>query len=184
MAISENTMALLRQLEKEVPNKKDWNRLDKGDPRLIAIRNSMGLKKEKSGRKLDRKRIVRHYDLFDDGRFIKRYESTEQASTDLGVSLSQIRRRAQKAIVFDGKKTLVLVADEFGDPGREETPGDRIRKLRIENDLTQAELGELIGYAKVTIGKIERGEYFPIDVVKKIAKALGVTMIQLLEEEN
>lgn len=63
-----------------------------------------------------------------------------------------------------------------------------IKEIRIEKELTQMELAELVGTSKNTIGNIERGKYTPrIDLAIKICNALGTSVENvfcLTEKEN
>ena len=53
--------------------------------------------------------------------------------------------------------------------------GDRLRTLRIETALTQAELAEKAGVTRNTVARLERGENEPHPpTVRKLAAALGV----------
>lgn len=64
--------------------------------------------------------------------------------------------------------------------------GDRIRKRRIELDMSQTELAKLMGYAdKSMIAKIEAGK---VDLtqtkIKAAARALNTTFAYLLDGEQ
>lgn len=60
------------------------------------------------------------------------------------------------------------------------TVGERIYYCRIENHMTQKELGKKTGIDGATIGKYERGVLNPkIGTLKKIADALGEEVINL-----
>lgn len=64
------------------------------------------------------------------------------------------------------------------------TVGERIYYCRIENHMTQKELGEKTGIDSATIGKYERGVLNPkIGTLRKIADALGVSSVDLMPEE-
>ena len=58
-----------------------------------------------------------------------------------------------------------------------ETIGERIKKLRLNNDLTLEELGKKIGVARPTINKYENGTItnIPLTKIKLLANALNVT---------
>ncbi|HIY56635.1 MAG TPA: helix-turn-helix transcriptional regulator [Candidatus Tetragenococcus pullicola] len=61
----------------------------------------------------------------------------------------------------------------------------KLRAARAEKDLTQAELAQLIGVTRQTIGAIEKGEYNPtIKLCIKICQALGKTLDELFWEEK
>ncbi len=60
--------------------------------------------------------------------------------------------------------------------------GDRINKIRVEKGLSRAELGELIGLTADRVQKYENGIRKPrTDVLKKIASALGVSTLALVD---
>ncbi|HAL58780.1 MAG TPA: transcriptional regulator, partial [Sarcina sp.] len=57
-----------------------------------------------------------------------------------------------------------------------------MREARTAKGLTQAALAEQAGITSSEVGKIERGEKEPAqDVIRLMAKALGVTQKSLLE---
>lgn len=60
--------------------------------------------------------------------------------------------------------------------------GDRIRKIRMEKGLTQAELGERVGLNADRIQKYENGFRRPkADLLKQIADVLGVNTLALID---
>ncbi len=62
------------------------------------------------------------------------------------------------------------------------TFGQRITQLRKDKKWSQEELAGKVGTSAPIIGRYERGEITPsIDVGKKIADALGVTLDYLIE---
>lgn len=62
--------------------------------------------------------------------------------------------------------------------------GKRIRELRTLNHLTQKQLGELSGLATGTIQQYELHKRQPrIEQLRKIAKALGLKVSDLIEDE-
>lgn len=66
---------------------------------------------------------------------------------------------------------------------------DRIAKniseLRLQNNMTQLELGEQLNYSDKTISKWERGESTPdISVLIEIANLFGVTLDELVNGES
>ena len=62
---------------------------------------------------------------------------------------------------------------------------DNLRKLRRDKDLTQEELGNLLGISYQSVSKWERGESVPdIATLKIIAEMFGVTIDYLLEEDH
>ncbi len=60
--------------------------------------------------------------------------------------------------------------------------GKRIRELRQERKLSQAQLAELISVTQSTIGKYEREELEPnLEVIKKICKIFNVSADYLID---
>ena len=52
--------------------------------------------------------------------------------------------------------------------------GEAIKKARIEQNLTQEQLGERIGVKRVQISRLERGYSITIPTMRRVFKALGV----------
>jgi DNA-binding XRE family transcriptional regulator len=52
--------------------------------------------------------------------------------------------------------------------------GDVIKRTRLEKNLTQEDLGKLVGVQKAQISKIENGKNLTIATIIKIFKAMGV----------
>jgi DNA-binding XRE family transcriptional regulator len=64
-----------------------------------------------------------------------------------------------------------------GDRGRrpQDIFGSRVRELRVERSLTQAELGTLAGLKPATLISIENGRHVPtLDTIHELAAALGI----------
>ena len=60
-----------------------------------------------------------------------------------------------------------------------------LRLARIEKNLSQQELAELVDVTRQTIGLIEKGDYNPtLNLCVKIAKSLDKTLDQLFWEEG
>jgi transcriptional regulator with XRE-family HTH domain len=53
---------------------------------------------------------------------------------------------------------------------------NKLRKLRIENKLTQTELAELIGVTRAAVANYERGKNPSIDVLKKLCEVFNVSL--------
>ncbi|KAA6330572.1 hypothetical protein EZS27_020734 [termite gut metagenome] len=53
--------------------------------------------------------------------------------------------------------------------------GDVIKRTRLEKNLTQEDLGRLVGVQKAQISKIENGKNLTIATIIKIFKAMGVS---------
>lgn len=57
-----------------------------------------------------------------------------------------------------------------------------IKKLRIEKNLTQKELGNLLGVSGKTVSKWERGQSLPdVAIIKKLSDNLGISTDELLQ---
>lgn len=63
--------------------------------------------------------------------------------------------------------------------------GNLISKLRKDKNMTQNELGQILCVSDKTISKWETGKGYPdISLLEPLAKALGVSLIELLAGEN
>ena len=61
----------------------------------------------------------------------------------------------------------------------------KLRLARIEKNLTQQELAEIVDVTRQTIGLIEKGDYNPtLNLCIRIAKALDRTLDQLFWEDG
>jgi transcriptional regulator with XRE-family HTH domain len=61
----------------------------------------------------------------------------------------------------------------------------RLKELRLQKNLSQSDLGRMVGVHYVHIGKYERGLSLPNSgTLKKLAEALGVTTDYLFEGES
>lgn len=61
----------------------------------------------------------------------------------------------------------------------------KMKLARVENNLTQQELADLVGVTRQTIGLIEKGDYNPtLQLCTNIAIALGKTLDQLFWEDG
>lgn len=63
---------------------------------------------------------------------------------------------------------------------------DRLRQLRIERNLTQAEIAKAIGVSSATIGNYEQGTREPRnnEMWKKLADYFNVSVDYLMNKEN
>lgn len=57
--------------------------------------------------------------------------------------------------------------------------GEAIRKARLEQNLTQEELGARIGVKKAQISRIEKGTSLTIPTMSRVFKALGIATATL-----
>lgn len=61
----------------------------------------------------------------------------------------------------------------------------KMKLARVERDLSQAQLAELVGVTRQTIGLIEAGDYNPtLKLCLSICKALGRTLDELFWEDD
>ncbi|MCC5909989.1 MAG: helix-turn-helix transcriptional regulator [Clostridiaceae bacterium] len=61
----------------------------------------------------------------------------------------------------------------------------KIKVARVEKDLTQEDLANIVGVTRQTISLIEAGKYNPsLKLCIEIAKALGKTLDDLFWENN
>ena len=60
----------------------------------------------------------------------------------------------------------------------------RLRQIRQIKGLSQEELADMAGLHRTYVGSVERSERnISIDNIERLAKALGVDIIELLKEE-
>ena len=87
---------------------------------------------------------------------------------------------------FIGKKGT-LERDEFDSELRSELIGQAIKEARLKRNLTQSQLGELVGVQKAQISKIENSlSNARLDTILKVFKALNAKVnfkVELLNEE-
>ncbi len=68
---------------------------------------------------------------------------------------------------------------------RDETLGERIRRLRDERYLSQAELALKAGISRAVLSRIENDQAVPIQrTVRKLAEALGVRPHELADPRD
>ena len=87
---------------------------------------------------------------------------------------------------FIGKKGT-HERDEFDSELRSELIGHAIKEARLKRNLTQSQLGELVGVQKAQISKIENSlSNARLDTILKVFKALNAKVnfkVELLNEE-
>ena len=60
-----------------------------------------------------------------------------------------------------------------------------LKDLRIESNLSQAELAERSGISQGYLSSLERGEKQPtLPVLKRLASALGISVAALVDDNN
>lgn len=64
-----------------------------------------------------------------------------------------------------------------------QTFGHNVRRLRLQRGLSQVELAKQVGVWQTYISRIERGDTPSIEVAQRLARALGVTIDDLLAEQ-
>ncbi|WP_353096383.1 helix-turn-helix transcriptional regulator [Tissierella praeacuta] len=63
--------------------------------------------------------------------------------------------------------------------------GDKIRTLRLDHKMSQTELGKRTSIPQTTISDWENSKTIPnVEEAIRIAKALGVTVAELLEDKT
>ena len=128
--------------------------------------------------------------LFDDG-VTKRYDMCRLFSKYPWVSALNDRKLFLKGRLL-GWGSIVWNDDidvdtetvyEFGDPvdspedAEQIILGYRLKKARLDNELTQEELSERTGIDQSDISKLEKGVLNPsVGLLKRVAKALGKTI--------
>ena len=66
-----------------------------------------------------------------------------------------------------------------------ETLGDRMRMHRARLHLSQKDLGKQVGLSANSISALESGQVDPrVEVIRRVAKALGVTFLYLVGENE
>ena len=76
--------------------------------------------------------------------------------------------------------TILMDENMYEDNNMNQIFAERLRQLREEQELTQAQLAEILGVALNTVSIWERGERLPKDeLIPEIALALGVEMAYL-----
>jgi len=75
--------------------------------------------------------------------------------------------------------------DEYEFDLKMEIIGERIRQLRLQNNLTQTQLGERIGVKKAQISKLENGSHSAsVSTIIKVFKAMKVNLKLKIESDD
>ena len=62
---------------------------------------------------------------------------------------------------------------------------NRLKEYRAKINVTQTEMGNLVGVSRQTISQIERGDYSPsVTLALKIAKVLNVSVEEIFSYEE
>ena len=66
------------------------------------------------------------------------------------------------------------------------TIGEKIKRLRTEKDMTQEELGNMVGVKKAAINKYETGIVVNLkrEIIAKLARALDVNPVWLMDDQD
>ena len=90
------------------------------------------------------------------------YSLDEVIDEQIGVRGSQLRAE------FDDEIDKFLI-------------GEAIRRARLSKNLTQEELGKMVGVQRAQISRIERGSTLSISTVSKVFRAMGISASIVIE---
>ena len=62
--------------------------------------------------------------------------------------------------------------------------GDKIRTLRRKRGWSQEQLGAMVGFSQSKISKIENGDWDSLNDLRLIARALGVKLKDLIDDDG
>lgn len=114
-------------------------------------------------------------------------QSLQELAHKAGISLSYLSE-IERGTVYPALSTLKRVAEGLGVPpitlmGHEGTLGHKLKALREEYGLTQAQLASLAGVTAGLIGQIEQGKVQPsLKTLEKLAEVMGVTPCYFIME--
>ncbi len=75
--------------------------------------------------------------------------------------------------------------DEYEFDLKMEIIGEKIRQLRLQNNLTQSQLGELIGVKRAQISKLEHGNHSAsVSTIMKVFKAMKAKVRLKIETDD
>ncbi|MBO8129681.1 MAG: helix-turn-helix transcriptional regulator [Peptococcaceae bacterium] len=113
--------------------------------------------------------------------------SLQELAQRVGISLSYLSE-IERGLVSPSLTTLKRLAKELGVPplvlmGYEGSLGHKLRALREEYGMTQAQLASLAGVTAGLIGQIEQGKVQPsLKTLEKLAQVLGVSPCYFITE--
>ncbi|MBO8138577.1 MAG: helix-turn-helix transcriptional regulator [Desulfotomaculum sp.] len=113
--------------------------------------------------------------------------SLQELADKVGISLSYLSE-IERGTVYPALSTLKRVAEGLGVPastlmGHEGTLGHKLRSLREEYGLTQAQLANLANVTAGLIGQIEQGKVQPsLKTLEKLAEVMGVSPCYFIME--
>ncbi|BAF59252.1 MAG: helix-turn-helix domain-containing protein [Pelotomaculum sp.] len=115
--------------------------------------------------------------------------SLQELAQASGISLSYLSE-IERGTVYPALTTLKRIAAGLSVPpaaliGHETTLGCKLRALREEYGLTQAQLASMAGVTAGLIGQIEQGKVQPsLKTLEKIAEVMGVTPCYFIMESG
>jgi len=115
--------------------------------------------------------------------------SLQELAQKAGISLSYLSE-IERGTVYPALSTLKRVAEGLEVPpaalmGHEGTLGHKLKALREEYGLTQAQLASLAGVTAGLIGQIEQGKVQPsLKTLEKLAEVMGVTPCYFIMEQG
>jgi len=62
--------------------------------------------------------------------------------------------------------------------------GNEIRKIRKKFELTQVQLAEMLGVSQTRISNMERQKTVTLEMLRKIARALGVSVKEVINNSE
>lgn len=113
--------------------------------------------------------------------------SLQELAQKAGISLSYLSE-IERGTVYPALSTLKRIAEGLAVPpatlmGHEGTLGHKLKALREEYGLTQAQLASLAGVTAGLIGQIEQGKVQPsLKTLEKLAEVMGVTPCYFIME--
>ncbi|WP_031516592.1 helix-turn-helix domain-containing protein [Desulfofalx alkaliphila] len=113
--------------------------------------------------------------------------SLQELADKVGISLSYLSE-IERGTVYPALNTLKRVAEGLGVPptalmGHEGTLGHKLKALREEYGLTQAQLANLAGVTAGLIGQIEQGKVQPsLKTLEKLSEVMGVSPCYFIME--
>jgi len=113
--------------------------------------------------------------------------SLQELAQKAGISLSYLSE-IERSTVYPALSTMKRVAEGLAVPpaalmGHEGTLGHKLKALREEYGLTQAQLASLAGVTAGLIGQIEQGKVQPsLKTLEKLADVMGITPCYFIME--
>ncbi len=135
--------------------------------------------------------------ILGDGRSALIARPLDEADDSSAITSIEISEDARSAsLAFDSGRELALDAADVarrireGDSGNGRIPvdgerlGKRIRELRLEAGLTQAELARRTGIHRPNIARVEAGRHTPsLETIARLATAIGVPTTRVLHKD-